>query len=431
VIPPWLELKMTGLAKTRSSSSATDVDSNETFQDQLESTVSKLFGDATGQARNRAQRETQKTALTLFGIAPHNRVEEDIRVGAMWLRGTSLGNSLPPLARQNIVRGAKLLKVQSGNILSAEVMTRNRVEPPPHVFVVLSGMLIQRCKHRSFQRFLMRGDVACELPLLDQAQFGHDIVTVAGGPSGATVVSIPRQLFLGVARSHRYRILMDRIQVLQSSPLFDGMSRSQLARLALALRTQRIPRGARVVEQGGGVEALYVVSRGEFSCGRSLPQRGANMLPQDTVALAAVDRSVLKQTKWVRVKRELRPTTTVGQRKTRGDFFGAEAVYSSISGVLDTAELKSLSGLLPGTEAGERFDASAWSTVICSGAGEVFEITCPMLKMLGKELFRKLVCRVAAAVAKRPKDSTLMRRMTMRQEIQRLKSRLLQSSCTI
>ena len=36
VIPPWLELKMTGLAKTRSSSSATDVDSNETFQDQLE-----------------------------------------------------------------------------------------------------------------------------------------------------------------------------------------------------------------------------------------------------------------------------------------------------------------------------------------------------------------------------------------------------------
>ena len=160
------------------------------------------------------------------------------------------------------------------------------------------------------------------------------------------------------------------------------------------------------------------------------------MYPQETVVDAAkgatvTKQSTQKQTKWIRVMRELRPTTTVGQRKIRGHFFGAEAVYSLFCGILDTAELKSLSSLPQGTKEGERYDASAWSTVVCSAAGEIYEITCPALKLLGKDLFRKVVCRVAETVAKRPNDSTLMRRITMRQEIQRLKSRLLRGSCTI
>ena len=178
----------------------------ETRQNQRlgKSNIKTLWYDE--RAENSTEMDMQKIALTLFGVPPHKRVEEDIRVGAMWLRQTSLGDSLPPLARQNIVRGAKLLKVQPGNILSAEVMTRSSVQLPPHVFVVLSGILMQRCKQRSFQRFLMKGDVACELPLLDQAQFGQDIVTVAGGPSGATVVSIPKQVFISVARSYRLKV---------------------------------------------------------------------------------------------------------------------------------------------------------------------------------------------------------------------------------
>ena len=60
-------------------------------------------------------------------------------------------------------------------------------------------------------------------------------------------------------------------------------------------------------------------------------------------------------------------------------------------------------------------------------AGEVFEMTCPMLKMLGKEQFQNLLRRVAARLVARPSDETLMRRMTVRQEIQRLKVRLLSS----
>ena len=54
-------------------------------------------------------------------------------------------------------------------------------------------------------------------------------------------------------------------------------------------------------------------------------------------------------------------------------------------------------------------------------------MSCPMLKMLGKEQFQNLLRRVAARLVARPSDETLMRRMTVRQEIQRLKVRLLSS----
>ena len=45
--------------------------------------------------------------------------------------------------------------------------------------------------------------------------------------------------------------------------------------------------------------------------------------------------------------------------------------------------------------------------------------------MLGRERFATMVRRVAAAVAQRPPDGTLMRRMTMRQQMQQLKRDLI------
>ena len=95
------------------------------------------------------------------------------------------------------------------------------------------------------------------------------------------------------------------------------------------------------------------------------------MYPKKIVPDATTKFTERKQTKWVRVRRELHPTITVGKTLSRGDFYGAEAMYSSFSGVLDSDELASLSSLPPGTEAGERFDASAWSTVVCCAAGDV------------------------------------------------------------
>ena len=423
IFPEWLKAKMPNRAgETFRIPAKESVDSRK-----VKKTLSKLFS---AEAEKQAELDLQKTVLTLFGIAPHKRVAEDIRIGAMWLRDTDLGSSLPPLARQNVTRGAKLLKVRSGTILSAEVITRNIVEPPPNVYIVLAGILIQRCKARSFQRFLMKGDSACELPLLEPTQFGNDIVTVAGGPSGATVVAIPKQLFVDVARVHRLRVLQNRINILQSSALFEGMSKNQLARLGLALKVKKFSSGGSVLKQGKSVPALYVVSSGEFSCGRSIQQYGENKYPLSGGIEKNRDGRLRKRTRWVRMKRTLLPITTVG-RKTRGQFFGEESLFSSFLAVLGSEKKKDVLSSEHTSEKGSNVEGSSWSSVICSSTGEIYEITCPVLKMLGKKLFHQVVHRVADVVAKRPKDSTLMRRLVLRQEIQHLKCQLIQKSCTL
>ena len=89
IIPPWLELRMSGSANVKSRVTSSS-ESNRDSRDQLENSVSKLFGSGKGHVRDMTEIDNQKIALTLFGVAPHKRIEEDIRIGAMWLRGTNL-----------------------------------------------------------------------------------------------------------------------------------------------------------------------------------------------------------------------------------------------------------------------------------------------------------------------------------------------------
>jgi hypothetical protein len=162
----------------------------------------------------------------------------------MWLRETTLGSTLPFELREMIASGCKMIQIGSGSVLSAQVLSRNPSSsssqpPPPYVYIVLSGMLKQRCKRRRFELYLTSGDSACELPLLDRC-FADDVVTVVGGPSGASVISIPRKLYSDTARSERRRVVLQRVSALLKTSIFDGANQTQLGRLALGAVTLQI-----------------------------------------------------------------------------------------------------------------------------------------------------------------------------------------------
>ena len=376
VLPPWLRQRIYGDASCKNRAAARTTKTKSTTQSSKSiKSINSSF--------------TKKQILTLFGTPPHKRDAKLIRTGAMWLRNTAIGYALPPSLREKLAAGCKLLEINSEAVLSAEIMReRKDVELPQHVYIVLAGMLKQRCKRRSFNTFLVKGDCACELALIDTT-FSHDIVTVVGGPSGATVISIPRSLYLNTARAARRCTVMERIASLKCSVLFSDVEDVHLARLALNAKTRQTENGECIVHQDQPLECLVLVVRGSFVLGRCLTQRGENYLPtEDNTG----------QFQWVCVKRHVNPCTTVGHKR-RGDYFGEEAVL--------------------------KVEKKSWSTVVCDGPGEILMITPALLRVVGAQIAQQTIQRMTSSFESRPADHVLMRKMTMRQQLQRLKVSLI------
>ena len=67
----------------------------------------------------------------------------------------------------------------------------------------------------------------------------------------------------------------------------------------------------------------------------------------------------------------------------------------------------------------------AWSTVVCDGPGEVLIITPSLLKVVGVTLHKKILNIISTNATQRPLDHVIMRRLNFRQELQRLKKKLI------
>ena len=297
-------------------------------------------------------------------------------------------------------------------------------------------MLKQRCKRRRFELYLTRGDSACELALLDR-KFAHDVVTVVGGPSGAAVISIPRQLYIDTARSARRQIILERVAALAATNIFHGINETQLGRLALGAMTQLCQNGQCLVKQDESPEALFVVVRGTFVRGRCLHQSGENVNPVIQGMISGSSEGIKNERERERIeeggsrrtRRRLSPCITVGHEE-RGGYFGEEAILSSMMSTLgasstvvkDIVASREHGG---GGSGGSVPTKLSWSTVVCSGAGEILLLSPSLLKVVGVELHKQTLERIGMSMSMRPKDPMLMRRITMRQEMQKLKKSLI------
>ena len=332
--------------------------------------------------------------LSLFGTPPHKRSDKLIRAGAMWLRNTAIGSSLSPSLRKKLASGCKLLEIQSEVVLSAEMMRsrkeRQKLELPHHVYIVLSGMLKQRCKRRNFETFLVNGDCALELCLLD-VTFARDQVTVVAAKSGATVISIPRQLYIDTAREARRRIVMKRIASLKCCALFQDVEDKDLARMALSAKTILTQNKMIICRQNENMKHLYIVLRGTYFAGRCLKQSGTNIYNKQNLTTGEVE--------WEEIQRSVTPCITVGY-KERGGYFGEECVTKGL-------------------------ETKTWATVVCDGPGELLCITPAVLRVIGVELHQQTLQRINDTVSKRPADQSLVLKMSMRQQLQRLKTKLI------
>ena len=309
-------------------------------------------------------------------------------------------------------------------------------------------MLKQRCKRRRFELNLTRGDSTCELALLDR-KFAHDVVTVVGGPSGAAVISIPRQLYIDTARSARRQIILERVAALAATDMFHDINETQLGRLALGAMTQLCQNGQCLVKQGESPAALFVVVRGTFVRGRCLHQSGENVnpvIPGIEVMISGSSEGIKKERERERIEeggsrrtqRRLSPCITVGHEE-RGGYFGEEAILSSMMSTLGASSTV-VKDIVASREDGSGGGSGggggggggggvptklSWSTVVCSGAGEILLLSPSLLKVVGVELHKQTLERIGVSMSMRPKDPMLMRRITMRQEMQKLKKSLI------
>ena len=367
--------------------------------------------------------------LKLFSTLPHKRDPKTIRKGAMWLRNTNIGYALTPSVRERLASGCKLIRVDSDAVLSAQVHS-HRVELPHHVYIVLTGMLKQKCKRRQFEALLTEGDCACELPLIDSS-FSHDVVTVVGGRSGATILSIPRALYLETARSARRQMLQDRIASLQCCELFSTINSVQLARLALSAKSKQTTKGECIVKQDETINCLMLVVRGSFVCGRSLLQRGANITPTTTEKGNSRD-DVQSEQIWTRTKRQITPCITVDHKK-RGGYIGEESLFPSFLKTLGKSVIFGGDGddddknhTNEGKYNTKILDSNhSWSTIVCDGPGELLLITPSLLRVVGVKQHHDVIQKISTNAINRPLDYALMRKMNFRQELQRLKKKLI------
>jgi hypothetical protein len=120
------------------------------------------------------------------------------------------------------------------------------------------------------------------------------------------------------------------------------------------------------------------------------------------------------------------PCITVG-REERGGYFGEESIAPSVVSTLGSSSkiVQEMVAGGGGRGGGGARTEESWSTVVCSGPGEVLLLSPLLLRVVGVKLHKKTMERIGVGMSKRPKDSVLMRRMTMRQEIQRLKTSLI------
>jgi len=443
VLPEWLQKKMYGTGSnstTVANSSSKTLATAKTLP--KKSSFSSFSSFSSTPAPEQQQAASQQYILTLFNTLPHKRDLKLVRKGAMWLRNTTIGHALTPLVRERLASGCKLIHIHPDAVLSAQIHSERRDKLPPYVYIVLVGLLKQKCKQRMFEIMLSNGDCACELPLIDPV-LSQDVVTVVGGPSGATVLSIPRALYVETARSARRQMLQKRIAALQCSELFAKLDFVTLARLALSAKSKQTKNGECVMKQDEPVNSLMVVVRGSFVCGRCLLQQGENLCPTPiTVPRQRGQAQVQGRTtphqghqghqeqQWTRMKRTITPCTTVGHHK-RGGYVGEESLFPSFLTTLGASVVQTIGS--SGGGGGEQAKATvvvldsniAWSTVVCDGPGEVLIITPSLLKVVGVTHHKNIFNIISTNATQRPLDHVIMRRLNFRQELQRLKKKLI------
>ena len=130
------------------------------------------------------------------------------------------------------------------------------------------------------------------------------------------------------------------------------------------------------------------------------------------------------------MKRTIVPCTTVGHHK-RGGYVGEESLFPSFLTTLGASVVQTIGG--GGGGGGEHAKATvvvldsniAWSTVVCDGPGEVLIITPSLLKVVGVPHHKNILNIISTNAAQRPLDHVIMRRLNFRQELQRLKKKLI------
>ena len=390
-----------------------------------------------------------------FYEKPRKRNETDIRYITLWLLNTPMTKDLPLLIRVKLAKIIQMSKYFPASMVLATETNRYTIleshktpTPPAMVSIVFHGSVKQKSKATGDERVLGVHSSFCELQALGQ-EYAEDTAGIFAGQRGVDLAQIPLKDYQLLVRPYRLRQLNSKVEALQRSPLFAGVSKGRLGRMALGAKTILFRHREIAVTQGQKLDHVYIVSKGSFVSGRTVSLKQRNIWPEKIKGNGSKARKN-GIVKYVRVSKSA-PCVTVA-RHGLGEFFGEEG-NTSLSNkrvfvnlllqnddriddkgrdkndggtYLKSPEQVHLEKWIDGfIESKNGNTTGAWASVASEGASEVICLSAEDLKLLLPDDRFKAFEILRHRIANRPLDAALRKRAEVRKLIQNIKHSIL------
>ena len=393
-----------------------------------------------------------------FYEKPRKRNDTDLRYITLWLLNTPMTKDLPLLIRVKLAKVIQMSKYFPASMVLATETNRHTIlesgeipTPPPMISIVFHGNVKQKSKATGDERILGIHSSFCELQALGD-EYAEDTAGIFAGQRGVDLAQIPLKDYKLLVRPYRLRELNTKVEALRRSPLFAGLSKGRLGRIALGAKTILFRHREMAMTQGQKLDHVYIVSKGSFVSGRTVSLKQRNIWPEKK---KGNEGQILKNdiVKYVRVSKS-QPCVTVA-RHGLGEFFGEEGNISlSNKKVLVNLLLQNLNG---GDRTGDQerdkgggggylkspeqvslekwVDAfiqskngnttGAWASVASEGASEVICLNAEDFKLLLPDDRFKAFEILRHRISNRPLDHALRKRAEVRKLIQNIKHSIL------